>query len=164
MRKSRYSILIIITITMLFYFTAYADSSWVWISETRPRDILPLTAALTLLIETVTINKIPEINRPLRVFLSVAAANLLSFASPYIILAADGVYNSFGEALNSYPYYTVGMFYLFLTLAVEWPLVRELLKKYAKNERLLNKAIIGSNIVTTIMVAVIERTLCRGHW
>lgn len=81
MKLKKYTILLVIAITILFSVTAYADSSWRWISETSTYDVLPFTAVLTLFIETAAINKIPEINKPLRVFLVITAVNLPSFAA-----------------------------------------------------------------------------------
>ena len=39
----------------LFDLTAFANSSWVWISETRPYDVLPWVAIGTLIIETISL-------------------------------------------------------------------------------------------------------------
>ena len=39
----------------LFNLTAFANSSWVWISETRPYDVLPWVAIGTLIIETISL-------------------------------------------------------------------------------------------------------------
>ena len=44
------------TILILLWFssiTAFANSSWVWISETRPDDLLPFVIAGTLIIEII---------------------------------------------------------------------------------------------------------------
>ena len=54
MKKSKTPLRILIVIMvlmMLLPVNAFADSSWVWISEKRPFDILPWVALGTILIE-----------------------------------------------------------------------------------------------------------------
>ena len=85
---NRYKAITNTTITALlvfaFSFTAFANSSWAWISETRPYDVLPFVAIATLAIETAALNLILKIGNWHKVFSGVLIGNLISFAVPYI--------------------------------------------------------------------------------
>ncbi len=143
--------------------TAYANSSWRWISETRPYDVLPWTALATIVIETACINFIPGIHKIYKVSAIVILANALSFAAPYIFSLFDPIYD-FWQMLEHTPLYVVGPAYLIITIVVEAPVVYTLLKKDASNKSKLLKTVVYCNIVTTIMTGVIEHIFCRGVW
>ena len=51
-----------------------------------------------------------------------------------------------------------------LTLLIEIPIIYNLLKRHVDSKKKLLWSIIGSNIVTTAMVAVIERMVTDGYW
>ena len=67
-----------------FSLTAFANSSWVWITARRPYDLLPFVIVLTLVSETFFIAFFAKIESKSRVFVPVLAGNLLSYAMPYI--------------------------------------------------------------------------------
>lgn len=167
---NRYKLITNTTITALLVFafslTAFANSSWVWISETRPYDVLPFVAIATLIIETAALNLILKIGNWHRVFTGVLIGNLISFAVPYIDYSNTPPYYDMplSYILESGPFYTVGAAFLFLTVAVELPFIYFWLKKDVKNKKLLVLTTVMANIVTTVMVAVAERVLCEGHW
>ena len=150
-----------------FHMLASANSSWVWISETRPYDILPFVAIGTLLIETVSINLVSKVGNWYKTFFAVFTGNIISFIAPYIGYS-NSLYGQMGYTLSQIisrgPYYTVGAAFLFLTIIIELPIVYLLLKKDADNKKKLALCIVLVNIVTTALVAVVERTLCYGHW
>ena len=54
--------------------------------------------------------------------------------------------------------------FVILTLVLEIPIVYNLLKKHVDSKKKLLWSIVGSNIVTTAMVAVIERMVTDGYW
>lgn len=155
--------LILFVIVLSFPLAVYANSSWVWISETRPYDILPFAVIITLFIETFSIIKISKVKKYAGVFACVLLGNMLSFSVPYILAMTDELY-SFEQMLEHMPYYTVGLAYLLITVAVEYPIVYNCLKRYAPNRKTLAFTILGSNLVTTIMTAVAERVFCTGQW
>lgn len=66
---------------------AYANSSWRWISDTRPYDVLPFVIIITLAAETISIIKFSHIGNKVKTFLIVLIGNILSFAAPYILTA-----------------------------------------------------------------------------
>ena len=145
---------------------AYANSSWIWISETRPWDILPWVIVGTLVIEILAIRLFGGEKKLGRIALFVTLGNLISFLVPYLLkwisYAIQGF--DFDKYLNHAPSFIVGLGFLALTLIVELPLVYFTVKpKDAPNHRLLY-TIIGANIVTTALTAIAEQTLCRGHW
>ena len=151
----------------IFSMLASANSSWVWISETRPYDILPFVIIGTLLIETVAVNLVCKVGNWYKTFFAVLVGNIISFIAPYIGYS-NSLYGQMGYTLSQIidrgPYYTVGAAFLLLTLIVELPIVYFLLKKDADNKKKLALCIVLANIVTTVLVAVVERTLCYGRW
>lgn len=64
--------------------TASANSSWRWISDTRPYDVLPFVALITIAIETVALWLMLNKQRLVKIAIVVVLANLLSFAAPYL--------------------------------------------------------------------------------
>lgn len=149
-----------------FSFSAFANSSWVWISETRPYDVLPFVAVATLIIETLAINLFLKIGNWHKVFFGVLIGNLISFAVPYIGYSNTVPYYDMPLSfiLERGPFYTVGAAFLFLTVAVELPFIYFWLKKNVKNKKLLVLVTVVANVVTTAMVALVERLLCHGQW
>ena len=151
----------------IFPMLASANSSWVWISETRPYDILPFVIIGTLLIETVAVNLVGKVGNWYKTFFAVLVGNIISFIAPYIGYS-NSLYGQIGYTLSQIidrgPYYTVGAAFLLLTLIVELPIVYFLLKKDADNKKKLALCIVLANIVTTVLVALVERTLCYGRW
>ena len=65
-------------LALCFPLVARADSSWVWITETRPYDVLPFVVVGTLLIETLSIWLIPHTRRLSKVFWVFCLGNGLS--------------------------------------------------------------------------------------
>ena len=79
------SLIIVLLILQIFNVVVFANSSWVWISEMRPYDILPWVAICTLGIETISLVFIAKIKKGFKVFSFVAIANIISFATPYLM-------------------------------------------------------------------------------
>lgn len=153
----------------LFTLTAWADSSWVWISGTRPVDVLPWVAAATILIESVWIGSCLDRALRLRVFLAVCLGNLVSFLAPYLFMSLENVRMgySFAEALQKqadhWPSWIIGGGYLALTVLTE-SFVYFLFSKRAEQPRRLLRAFLLSNAVTTAVTFAAERLLCHGRW
>lgn len=168
---NRYKAITNTTITALLVFafslTAFANSSWVWISETRPYDVLPFVALATLIIETAALNGFLKIGNWHRVFTGVLIGNLISFAVPYIGYSNTTPYAGYytlTQILQRGPFYTVGAAFLIITVAVELPFMYFWLKKSVKNKKLLVLVTVLANVVTTAMVALVERLLCEGYY
>lgn len=145
---------------------AYANSSWVWLTQGRPYQLLPVVIVLTLAIETGAVMLALEKGRLKKAVGFVALGNLLSFALPYLI-----IFTEFGSSpfpisyyFHHQPSYTVGILFLVFTLAVEVPVVWLNLRQYAKNPKKLLTLVICANVVTTGLTAIVERTLYPGHW
>ncbi len=157
------------SLTVMFTITASANSSWVWITETRPYDVLPFVIVITLLVETLAIDNIAKIGKWTKTFFAVLIGNILSFLMPYFIYANfTEPYSSAGyslkEILGSGPYYTVGGAFLLLTIITELPFTYLFLRKECENKKKLVTVIVGANVVTTVFVAITERLLCQGRW
>ena len=58
--------------------TVWANSSWVWLTDRQPYQLLPAAAALTVLIETVMIRTCLGIQKTGKVLAVVLAGNLIS--------------------------------------------------------------------------------------
>ena len=142
----------------------FADSSWCWLTDTRPFDILPPVALATIVIEVLAIWLIPHTGKLMKTAVAVILANAASFLLPYALLLNDPVYPKFDDMLNAGPNYIVGAGFVILTLVLEIPIVYNLLKKHVDSKKKLLWSIVGSNIVTTAMVAVIERMVTDGYW
>ena len=163
--KRTYTLIIALILCMLLPTTAYANSSWHWLTKTTPFDVLPYAVVLTLLIEYVTVKKLNSIIHPFRLLAIICLANTASFLLPYaILLMPSAVGYTFEMSIKHLPIYIVGFGYLFLTLVAEVPIVYISLRNIVTNRRRLLISIITVNVVTTIMVAAIERIFCRGSW
>ena len=157
--------IMIMALMALFSLNAFADSSWVWISEKRPFDILPWVALGTILIEWLSIWLIPKTGHALKVLGIVMIANAASFLLPYAFLKADlSWYGTFEHILDSGPHYLVSGVFLLLTISIEMPIVYNALKKQVQDRKKLKVVIIISNIITTAGVAIVERLITEGHW
>lgn len=147
--------------------TTYANSSWHWVT-TSPMNVLPFAVIFTLFIETISVVKLGKVANTKKAFLVVSLANLMSFLAPYLERAyrfrrVVGGF-SLSAAFDKGPYYMVLGGYLFLTIIVELPIVHYLLGKEATNKKRFIGAVVASNIVTTLLVAVLERFICIGRW
>ena len=165
--KRRVAIRIIVLSSLMLLIlpqAVFADSSWCWLTDTRPFDILPPVALATIVIEVLAIWLIPNTGKLMKTAVAVILANAASFLLPYALLLNNPVYPKFDDMLNAGPNYIVGAGFVILTLVLEIPIVYNLLKKHVDNKKKLLWSIIGSNIVTTAMVAVIERMVTNGYW
>ena len=165
--KRRVAIRIIVLSSLMLLIlpqAVFADSSWCWLTDTRPFDILPPVALATIVIEVLAIWLIPNTGKLMKTAVAVILANAASFLLPYALLLNDPVYPKFDDMLNAGPNYIVGAGFVILTLVLEIPIVYNLLKKHVDSKKKLLWSIIGSNIVTTAMVAVIERMVTNGYW
>ena len=128
----RTNLLVLLSLTVAAVPTVvFANSSWYWISEQRPWDILPWVAMATIFIEVLAIWLIPKTKQLVKTTGIVVIANLVSFLLPYGVLAGgDAVHETFQDVLNAGPVYIVSVMFLIMTLAVELPVVYKALKKF----------------------------------
>jgi hypothetical protein len=149
----------------LFAFPAFANSSWVWISETRPYDVLPWVVIGTLAIETVSLFLFAKLKKGWKPFIMVTIANAVSFAMPYLLpfILSDSIF-PFEYYLEHSPSYTVGLLFCLITVFVELPIVYFTLNNDAPSNKRLFFTIVLSNVVTTALVAITERIFCVGMW
>jgi len=146
---------------------AQANSSWQWLT-TSPLPIFPLAIIGTLVVEIVAVKKIAAIGKIRKTILTITLANLLSFLAPYLFRAyqmipTQGAF-SVAASFERGPFFIVAAGYLILTLLVEVPVVYFLLAKDTAFKKKLALAIVGTNVMTTALVAVIERLICVGQW
>lgn len=160
MKKHFYS-LTITAVILLIPFTAYANSSWCWLTDARPIYILPIVAVITIAAETAIINYFGKVYKISKTLIFVILANLLSFLCPYITFLFNSPY-SFDQFIDNTPSYTVTFVFLLITLFIEMPVVFFSLRKNSENKTALLLSILASNTITTLMVAVVERLVCKG--
>lgn len=172
--KTLFSLAIAMLLVVLFPITAYANSSWHWISSSRPLDLFPIVVIVTLLIEIFCINYIAKIKDLKRVIPVVSLANLVSFVVPYIWLGVNprNVYTASGEdifyvikyTVEHTPTFTVSLVFLVMTLLVETPIVYLFFKDRVQNKKNLIFNIILINFITTAITFAVERLFCYGEW
>lgn len=147
--------------------TASANSSWWWISETRPYDVLPFVALITIAIETAALWWTLGKQHLTKIAVVVVIANLLSFAAPYLDIYF-GIFEvhlyPFWQTLERFPSYTVRGVYLTATLIIELPVVFFSLRKHAERKGSLLLTAACANLVTTLLTAAAERLFCYGQW
>ena len=135
--KRRMTALAVLMMICLLPITASANSSWRWLSEARPYDVLPFVAVITIAIETAALWYVLGKKHLVKIAVVVVIANLLSFAAPYLWMYYEmhvETLKSFSWLMESGHYYTVGGVYLFMTLMVETPVVFFTLRKNAGNK------------------------------
>ena len=168
MKKNNRFMSVTLALIMSFGFSvsAFANSSWVWITKSRPYDVLPFVIVFTLLAETYAIAYFSKIESKSRVFVPVLIGNLFSYAMPYIVESQSmyGEYYGLKHSIDHGPFYTVGTAFLIMTLVAELPVVYLSLKNKAASKKALATSIVIINILTTVVVALIERIICRGQW
>ena len=147
--------------------TASANSSWRWISETRPYDVLPFVALITIVIETAALWWILGKQKLKKIVVVVVIANLLSFAAPYWFMYDETLrmpLKPFPELMESGHYFTVGTIFLLMTLLVELPVVFLTLRKHTEKKGRFLLTAVSANVVTTFITAAAERIFCYGQW
>ena len=159
----------LLILLILFPQLVYANSSWHWISNYRPIDILPFVVIATLLIEIFMVKRLGDVRNLVLTIIVVSIANIASFVVPYLLFLLPnelGIpsYQYFMMRINNWPTYNVGLMYLILTLVVEVPIVYHLLKKDCDKRKKLLRVVIVANILTTVLVAVVERMISVGQW
>ncbi len=162
------AIYIAILLIPMFSTTGFANSSWHWLTDARPIYILPIVIVITLFLEIYSISFVCN-EKPKNIACAVTLANIASFAAPYLFELIFGLINpyqiySFFEMIDHTPMFTIGTVYLVMTITIELPVVYFCLHKNIKNKKRLLITTIGINTLTTIMVAVVERIVCLGHW
>ena len=165
--KNTYRRLAIVALIMIYTTTfVFANSSWHWVSEHQPFDILPWVVVPTLLIEIGVLCWCVK-ESYFRVGVIVILANLLSFVAPFFLDWGLGQYQLLGydfeRFLNNTPRYIIGMTYGLLTLAVEVPVVYNMFKKNVESKKLFITTV-AVNVFTTAMVFAIEHIVCKGVW
>ena len=163
----RMTALAVLMMICLLPITASANSSWIWLSEARPYDVLPFVAVITIAIETAALWYVLGKKHLVKIAVVVVIANLLSFAAPYLFWYDESIrmpLKPFPELMEYGHYFTVGTIFLIMTLVLEMPVVFLTLRKYAKGKWRFLLTVAGVNVVTTIITAAAERIFCYGQW
>lgn len=109
--RTQFNIIRVVMIVGFMFFvipqTAFADSSWIWLTDYRPFDILPPVALATVVIEVLSVWLIPHTGKLIKTAVVVILANAASFLLPYALLLEDPVYPRFDDVLNAGPNYIV---------------------------------------------------------
>ena len=164
--QRRMTALAVLMMICMLPITASANSSWRWLSEVRPYDVLPFVAVITITMETAALWFVLEKKHLVRIAVIVVIANLLSFAAPYLWMNFEmhvEELKSFSWLMENGYYYTVSGVFLFMTLMIETPLVFLTLRKNAGNKWRFLLTAVGANVITTLITAAAERICCYGH-
>ena len=169
MRKRRlYSLVVcLLMLATMMAMPVFANSSWRWLSDTRPYDLLPIAVVMTLVIEILAINYIPGVNDLKKTGLWVILGNLISFGATYFLAwISPGPIYTLEEMLEHTPFYNIGGMMLMLTLFAELPLVYCMLRRQddPKQQKTLLITIVIVNTLTTALVYFMERALVPGQW
>lgn len=170
-QKQFVSVVMALCLLPFMSLTVYANSSWHWFTR-DPLPILPWAIVGTFIIEIFIICRINHIIKVLKAVAVIISGNVISFLTPYIFVGITP--DIFEENANFFarienmasklPFYIVNIAFLALTLIIEVPIVYLGLKNNAKDKKRLLFSIIIANIITTIIVALIERILYKGSW
>mgnify|MGYP001180466595 CR=1 FL=1 len=167
MKRSVCSLVTVLGFLLPCQLTAFANSSWRWISSVRPYTVFPVVIVITLAIECSFIYFFANVKHWGKILLVVGIGNLLSFIAPSLLEWFWGM-GQFGigylEYLDKLPIYMVSVAYLLLTLLVEVPLVYLFFRKKAESKKRLLLAVLLSNGLTTLFTFVAERLFCHGAW
>lgn len=134
-----------------------SGGGWFWKSELIPLHILPVALAGAFLVE---IGLFLLTTKPLhkgRACIVFLVGNLLSFLLSYGL-----IYMSSQATLLPQDIYIVNGAFLILTFFAECSLEYGLLNRDTNNKRRLLLTVILLNLLTTILLGWIERTLCYG--
>ena len=126
--------------------TAYANSSWYWVSQARPYDVLPVAIIVTLFVEIFGIIRFAGTNK-IKSILVILIGNLASFLTPYLF--ALNSWYGFENTLNHTPFYNISIGYFIMTLMVEFPVVYFGLQKNCTTRKKLISVIGLTNLTTT---------------
>ena len=160
-KKIIISIAFAVLLVFMFPTTVYANSSWHWVSSTRPLDLLPAVIIVTLIIEIVIVNYIAKVRDLKRVVPVVLIANLVSFLVPYVwtgfdpenaysvFISGEGLFYTINYSAEHMPVFTVSAAFLLLTLVIETPIVYLFFRKRAPSRINLLIVIIVANLLTT---------------
>ena len=141
--------------------TVYANSSWHWVSQTRPYDVLPIAIIVTLLVEIVGTIRFAGTNK-IKSILVILIGNLASFLTPYLF--ALNSWYGFENTLNHTPFYNISTGYFIMTLMVEFPIIYFGLHNNCTTRKKLMSVIVLTNLITTAFTCLLERILCYGVW
>ena len=165
-KKIKICVIWIVALCVAYVRPVYANSSWRWLTDKQPWQLLPIAIVFTLLVE-ISMHKYILNVRGSKIYIAIIAANICSYILPYVIEGWEGYYwmgYTIPRALSSGPYYMIGMGFLFMTLLVEIPVVLGIMKKYVEDKKKMIAVTVISNIITTGFVFVIERIVCQGSW
>ena len=153
----------------------YANSSWYWLTDS-PLTLLPIAVVATLLIETVIIVVVNKIKYPgsLKTAVVIALANCVSFLTPYVVSGINenesypslGFYGALTKYVSENPAYLIGFSFFLLTMFIETPIIYYylVLKLNVKNKKALLLSIIVANVITTVIVFLLEHALFFGEY
>lgn len=163
--KTRYLVILPALAALLYPLTVYANSSWVWLTQTTPLTVLPFAIIGTLAIEILSVIFVIKPAKRLKAAIIITLANVFSFAAGYFLGAIDlEVGYTIMDVIMHTPHYIISIIYLLLTLIIEMPVVGCSLWRDTTNKNLFIALIVASNIVTSILVSVCEGIFAPGSY
>ncbi len=163
--------LFVMCAALLFPLAAHANSSWHWFTDS-PLIALPWAIIGVLLAEVCLICSVGHLKVSAKSVAVICLANTISFLLPYVFIGlipdlgdeTMGFLGSIQYYVHKLPYYIVGTGFLLLTLLSEIPIVYFTLRRDVSNGKKFLVTIVLTNILTTAVLAVVERLLFQGSW
>jgi hypothetical protein len=148
----------------------YANSSWYWFAG-NPITILPYIIIGTLFVEIFSLIMFNKIKQKILFAITVIIANFASFLLPYIYMGLNdemelnyGFIEMLNYNIDKLPMYIINIGYLIVTLVIEIPIVYAIFNNKVENKRKFICSIAIINIITTIIIAIIEHIIYKGKW
>ena len=119
----------------------------------------------TVAIETICIYLATHKNCFLKTIITVSIANLASFLIPYLFVRlVPKLLYTYEQMKEHTPLFMIGAGYFIVTILFELPIVFLTMRKQFNANKQAALIIIGSNLLTTIMVFFVERFYAPGAW
>lgn len=163
-RKFLATILIIACLLLALPASAYAHAYWIWESELRPYEVLPIAAVIGITIEACALIFIARVGRPWKAVIILIMTNTLSLLIPFVLYSMrdSGLGFTIAQRVERVPY-LVDILYFLVLIIFEMPTVFFTLKKDSQGKRKLAWTIVIANAATSSFYAIVERTLCWGR-
>lgn len=163
-RKFLATILISVCLLLTLPVSVYAHAYWIWESELRPYEVLPIAAVIGITIEACALIFIARVGRPWKAVIILIITNALSLFIPFVIYSMRDSSLGFtlAQRVEHVPY-LIDIIYFLALIIFEMPTVFFTLKKDSLDKRKLAWTIVITNVATSSLYAIAERTLCWGR-
>lgn len=156
--------LITLSVALTLPTVGLAHAYWIWKSELRPYDVLPVALVIGTAIEVCALMFIAKVRRPWKALIILLVINVLSILIPFVIYAMrdSSLGLTLAQRIERIPY-LIGIIYGFALILFKMPIEFFTLKRDAPSNQKLFWVVLITNIITTSLYAIMERTFCWGR-